>query len=318
MIGPVKRAALRGLALPPVWSRLHARAAPPGSVTILCYHTLGSVEGWTARETADFRADIAMLRAGHDIVSLDEGLGRLGDPDTPPTAVLTFDDGDRGLADHLLPILEADPVPVTVYVATGQFETGRPFWFDRVVNALQAPAEIDASGLGRWRLGTETGKARWQVVGDVLARLKDHPEDQRDALADAVVAAAGGDAGGPLGPMTRDDLARLARQPGVTIGAHSHGHELLDRIPADAARTSIARSRDLLRDWTGQEVRHFAYPNGNHSAALQGIVADLGFASATILGERAARGTDDRFALPRVSVGRYDDTVRVKLRMAGI
>ena len=51
--------------------------------------------------------------------------------------MLTFDDGEVGLHTHLLPFVEQEQVPVTVYVATGQIETGQPYWFDRVMNAMQ-------------------------------------------------------------------------------------------------------------------------------------------------------------------------------------
>ena len=118
--------------------------------------------------------------------------------------------------------------------------------------------------------------------------------------------------------MTIEQLRSLAAMPGVTIGAHSHGHELLDQLPLETARQSIARSRDLLRDWTGQAVRHFAFPNGNHTAELRETVRELGFASATILEDRTAPRGSDPFALPRVSIGRYDSQDRFRLRLVGI
>jgi peptidoglycan/xylan/chitin deacetylase (PgdA/CDA1 family) len=115
-----------------------------------------------------------------------------------------------------------------------------------------------------------------------------------------------------------EHLKELAETPGVTIGAHSHGHELLDQIPLQQARSSMARSRELLQDWTGQEVRHFAFPNGNHTQALRDIAGELGFVSATILEERTAPRGVDPFALPRISVGRYDSRNRVRLRLVGL
>ena len=247
-----------------------------------------------------------------------------GDPDRTvrPQAVLTFDDGDRGLARHLVPILKDEGVPVTVYVATEQFETGKAFWFDRVVNALHAPRAIDIDlkkhGRTIWHFPPVSGKPRWSILGRLLETLKAADPALRETLTEEIVAQApAGDEGG-LGPMSRRELRHLADLPGVTIGAHSHGHELLDQIPLAAARESIARSRALLRDWTGQKIRHFAFPNGNHSAELRTTVRDLGFSSATILEERTAPRHTDPFALPRISVGRYDALARFKLRLAGL
>lgn len=325
MTAAVKALGLKLLTLSPVYGLLRRRALAADPVTILCYHTLRPaaepLDAWTVLPVEAFRAQIAALRESYDIVSLDDALaprkarGR-------PRVVLTFDDGEVGMVDHLLPIVRAEALPVTVYVATAQIETGVPYWFDRVMNALQGGgrARIDVSGLGRWDVGPARGKARWGEIGAILEALKDTDPAQRDGLADAVVAQAGPMADGfrPLQPMTPDQLRDLAAEPNVTIGAHSHGHELLDQIPAEAARASIARSRDLLRDWTGREIRHFAYPNGNYAPGLMTLLEALGFASATILEDRLMTPDAAPMALPRVAIGRYDPLPRVRLRLVGV
>lgn len=317
----IKSAALRFLGSKPVWALLLKRSLKADPVTILCYHTLGpdqgGINGWTVLRQGDFRAQLADLRAQYEIVSLDEAL--LGEQGTRPRAVITFDDGDRGLYTYLSPILQETGVPVTLYVATEQFETGQPFWFDRVVNALQGPGQITLDGVGEWTLPGGGGKAHWAALGPILNALKGLDPALRDAAADKI-AAQGRAPETPerLGPMTLEQLEIMARTPGVTIGAHTHGHELLDQISADAARASVARSRTLLQGWTGQDIRHFAFPNGNHTSALRDMVRDLGFASATLLEDRTAPRGCDVFALPRISVGRYDSLSRVRLRLAGI
>jgi peptidoglycan/xylan/chitin deacetylase (PgdA/CDA1 family) len=177
---------------------------------------------------------------------------------------------------------------------------------------------VDVDGFGRWSLPEENGKARWAVLGEILEALKNEDPEARDALADRIAGQGTTRPGPALGPMSMEHLKELAETPGVTIGAHSHGHELLDQIPLQQARKSMARSRELLQDWTGQEVRHFAFPNGNHSQALRDIARELGFVSATVLEERTAPRGVDPFALPRISVGRYDSRNRVRLRLVGL
>lgn len=317
----IKDIAVQCLAAPPIWGALRWRALRDHPLTILCYHTLGpdegGINGWTALRARDFRAQLADLRAHYDVVSLDTALE--GGQGKRPRAVITFDDGDRGLHAHLLPILRETATPVTIYVATHQFETGQPFWFDKVVNALQNPGEVNVPSLGHWHLPGTGDKAHWDVLRQVLQALKAAPSEDRDALATQVA-----EQGTPpkaslhLGPMTLEQLKELAATPGVTIGAHTHGHELLDQISPEAARQSVAISRDRLQDWTGQEVRHFAFPNGNHTPALRQMIKDLGFASATILEEQTAPQGTDPFALPRISVGRYDTLNRLRLRLVGL
>ncbi len=323
----LKRLAAQMLAAPPVWRLLRRRALAGDPLTILCYHTLGpdrgGPEAWTVLRMEDFRRQVALLRAHYDIVSLDQALAPRAPGATRPRAVLTFDDGEAGMHRHLLPFVRAEGVPVTVYVATGQIETGTPFWFDRVMNALQAEGafalDLRAEGLGQWAFPAGGGAALWSVMGPLLERMKTLAPAAREDLAARIAAARPAPPPGRmLAPMTRAELAELAACPLVTIGAHSHCHNLLDQIPLAEARESMVRSRALLRDWTGQEVAHFAYPNGNHSAALCDAARDAGFRSATILGMRLARADAHPFALPRLAIGRYDSAARFRLRLAEV
>lgn len=303
------------------------RAVPEGTVTVLCYHTLSAddqgPDAWTALRIGDFRTQIAFLRRWFDIVDLDTAFGetriRAGGK---PLAVVTFDDGDVGLYQHLIPFLAADPIPVTVYVATSQIESGTPYWFDQVMNALQAPVAVTLTldELGTWQFGTESGAARWQVLGALLEAMKTLSPARRADLTARIVAQSDDRAGqGPrLGPMSVTQVQALASCPGVTIGAHSHCHNLLDQIPLDEARTSVLTSRRLLQDWTGQDVRHFAYPNGNHDAALRAMLRDEGFSTAVALDNGLAQPGADMFALSRIAVGRHDPFWRIRMRLAGI
>jgi peptidoglycan/xylan/chitin deacetylase (PgdA/CDA1 family) len=320
-----KSAAL-GLATAPVfYPWLRRRALRDDPITILCYHTLApdddDMDAWTVLQQGEFRRQIALFRRDYDIVSLDRALE--GPSPGRRQMVLTFDDGDIGLYTHLLPILRQVGLPVTAYIATGQIVAQKPYWFDRVVNALQGPGirQIDLSdaGLRRWTVGPERGPDRSMVIGEILGLLKTIEPDRREAVADRVIEQAAPviPPNTPVGPMSLAQLKEFAAQPGVTIAAHSHCHNLLDQIPLDEAAESIALSRTLLQDWTGQEVRHFAYPNSNHNAAVRAEVARQGFASATLLNDALTPRDQDRFALSRINVGRFGHINRLRLRMAG-
>lgn len=190
------------------------------------------------------------------------------------------------------------------------------------MNALQGAGEtvINLPGIGRWSIGPARGKARWAQIGPVLEALKAAPTADRDRLAAEIVAQAGTAPTSftPLQPLSLPQLGELAAHPLVTIGAHSHGHELLDQLPIAEAKASITRSRDLLEGWTGRPVRHFAYPNGNYTPALMDLLDELGFASATILEDRLVHEGAPAQALPRIGVGRYDSLARLKLRLVGV
>jgi peptidoglycan/xylan/chitin deacetylase (PgdA/CDA1 family) len=327
MKASLKALARRALAGGPAYPALRARALRDRPVTLLTYHTLGAddedFDAWTVLRCGDFERQVALLRRDYEIVDLDTALDG-GAGGRRPRAVLTFDDGHTGWIEHLLPIVEREALPVTLYVATAQVQGGVLYWFDAVVNALQssAPLEIDASvaGLGRVKLNETRGERNWLRLSALLEAMKAMEAGARDELAAHIVQAAASAARPrhrPLSPLDAGGVRTLARSRWVTIGSHSHGHELLDRIALPAALDSIARSIELLADWTGRRIEHFAYPNGNHSAGLADALAGLGLKSAVTTRRGLWRGDGSRYLLPRVAVGRFDDDARFKLTLLG-
>jgi peptidoglycan/xylan/chitin deacetylase (PgdA/CDA1 family) len=323
----IKRAARSALSAGPWYQHALRRHAQPGVATVLMYHTLGAddepMDAWTVVRRRDFLDQLALLRAHYRIVSLDAAL-QGDEADGKPQAVLTFDDGDVGLHRWLLPLLDEQALPVTIYIATRQIESGQPYWFDRVMNAAQIgerrTVSLAAWGLGEWALGHAQGEAHWLSLGPLLDALKTLGDDAREAATDHIVSTL---AAGPrrrvtpLAPLTLAQLQALAASPWVTIGAHTHGHDLLDQLPhADAAR-SIGLSRERLQSWTGQVVRHFAYPNGNHTEALTREVQSQGFQSAMSTRTGLWVRGESRYAMRRVPVGRFDDLARFKLNLLG-
>lgn len=323
----LKTLAKRALAAPLPYAALRARAWRGAPVTLLTYHTLGAddedFDAWTVLKRGDFERQVALLRRDYDIVSLDDAL-------TPAPAgararaVLTFDDGHSGWFEHLLPIVEREALPVTLYVATGHVQGATAYWFDAVVNALQTvePLTLDsgAAGLGRVTLNRERGEANWLRLSALLEAMKALNAPVREALAKKLVTAAAGQRQPRfqrLMPLSVEQVRALAASRWVTIGSHSHGHELLDEIALDAARDSIARSIALLQEWTGRRIEHFAYPNGNHNAALAAVLPGLGLKSAVTTKKGLWRDDGSRYALPRVAVGRFDDAARWRLNLLG-
>ena len=323
----IKALARRALASGPPYAALRARALRGMPVTLLTYHTLGAddedFDAWTVMKRGDFERQVALLRRDYDIVDLDTALA--GGEGVRPQAVLTFDDGHSGWVEHLLPIVEREALPVTLYVATGHIDCRQPYWFDALVNALQTRAALTldtgAAGLGVVTLNAERGEANWLRLSALFEALKALDAPVREALVARLIAAAQGQAQPrfePLRPLTRDELQALARSRWVTLGSHSHGHELLDRLPLADACASIRRSMELLASWTGRQVTHFAYPNGNHSDALAAALPGLGLASAVTTRKGLWRRHEgERFRLPRINVGRFDDAARLRLNLLG-
>jgi peptidoglycan/xylan/chitin deacetylase (PgdA/CDA1 family) len=325
-----KRIARAVLVHSPVYGVLRSRALRDSPMTALTYHALGAdgedFDAWIVVRQVDFLRQVELLRRHYDLVSLDEAVKAhaAGQASQRPRAVITFDDGHESLHRYLLPIVEREHIPVTVYVATGHIQTGLSYWFDRVMNALQTsqPTMLDLrdEGLGAWTVGATRGERNWNVISSVLQTLKKLTPERRETICRLItekMAKAPRPHFTPLAPMNLTQLKELAASRWVTLGAHTHCHNLLDQITLQQARDSIAQSRDLLRQWTGRPVDHFAYPNGNHNGDLVREVQALGFVSA-FTAEKGLwpRGTSP-YAASRIAVGRYDDLPKFKLDIVG-
>jgi peptidoglycan/xylan/chitin deacetylase (PgdA/CDA1 family) len=282
------------------------------------------VECWSAVRVSDLERQIDEVRRHFDIVSIDQLLsGRDGGADRP-RVVLTFDDGNLGNWENLLPVVNRQQVPAAVFVATGQVQSGRAYWFDRVINALQVHKTVELDlrrhGLGRYRVLPPHSAINWREIQRLLSDIKQAGVSRNDELADAVSEACRGiTRGGPpaLQPLNVQQLQELARSPWLSIGAHSHCHRLLTQIPLADAETSINESRLLLERWTGKKVNDFAYPSGDHNDTLRASVERMGFRSAFTTTESLWRVGTDPYAIPRMGVGRYDSLDRFRLNLTG-
>jgi peptidoglycan/xylan/chitin deacetylase (PgdA/CDA1 family) len=104
---------------------------------------------------------------------------------------------------------------------------------------------------------------------------------------------------------------RDARDTGlVTVGSHTHGHLVLDRVSPAEAADDLDRSVDLIGTHIGQAPAHFAYPKA--VAAPPAVAAEIRtrFRSAAVAGTRPNRyGRTDPYRLARsplqVSDGPY-------------
>jgi peptidoglycan/xylan/chitin deacetylase (PgdA/CDA1 family) len=116
-------------------------------------------------------------------------------------------------------------------------------------------------------------------------------------------------------------VAELARA-GCEIGTHSHTHRNLMHLDAEEATQELRRSRAILEDVTGADVRVLAYPFGKYGVHYTDrtvqIARDLGFSGAAAVANRGV-GHRDRgrtLRVPRFTPVR-EDPAWFKRRMLG-
>jgi peptidoglycan/xylan/chitin deacetylase (PgdA/CDA1 family) len=245
------------------------------------------------------------------------------------TVVVTFDDGYADLATEVAPRLEKAGVPATVFLVSRAVDRNREFWWDGLERALLCtgtparPLRLTIGGSVReWRT---TGTVDAALHRSLWSALRARPPEERDALVEEVLDWAG------LPPEPREthrtlrsaELARLAADGLVEIGAHTRNHPWLPGLDRGRQRGEINGGRAELEELVGRPVETFAYPHGGPDdvgpTAVE-AVRRAGFTSAFMAtpGRLAARG--DVHTLPRLFVEDMDGEGlgRLLWRYAGI
>jgi peptidoglycan/xylan/chitin deacetylase (PgdA/CDA1 family) len=307
-------------------------------IAVLMYHGLvpddSAVNAWTMVRVADFRRQMTYLRRHCEVLNLDHlvanGIDRVREPNNGKQRVLiTFDDGYRSNYTYALPVLQELDLPATVFVATAFTDTRQSFWYDKVIYAVQQSGctELDLreigpreSGLGRFTLRTSNPAARWDDLQQVLTAFKTLDFDARERASEQI----GPMLGVALGDLelfsalSSEDIRTMHRSGLISIGSHTHRHEILTQSSIADARSSIELSRQKLEGILQSPCRTFSYPNGDYSPALMQLLATLGLKYGFTTHKAFwAPGVDD-YAIPRIGIGGYDSPSRFAALLSGL
>ncbi len=250
-----------------VGDRLAARYRGRGLV--LMFHEIhDDVEGNLRMGCSpeQLRRVLAALKSeGRDIVTPDEALARLADPQAKEFAVLTFDDGYRDNRIRALPILEEFGAPMTMFVPTGMVTREVYAWWLGLRALLQRHDEVEIEPMARrFRLADAPSRnaalrqiTLWIGTDRIRAEALKPTFDRHGLSLPALVAEVA---------MDERELKDFATHPLVTIGGHTTSHTFLAGMDDAAAYKDIADNKVYLESLLGGEVRHFAYPYGTEGA----------------------------------------------------
>lgn len=254
---------------------------------------------------------VEVRRAGYDIVSLDEAHRRIVEPGNDrPFVAFTFDDGYRDNRDYAYPILKKHHCPFTIYAASAYCDGTGELWWLGLEEAIRHAShlEVDVGG-GAQHFELDGPCARDQAFKSIYWWLRSAGEDEQRAFVRELCARHDVD----LAAMCRDyvmswdELAELARDPLLTVGAHTIDHYALAKLDEDEARRQIERGADIVGERLGVRPVHFSFPYGDASSAgprefdlagKAGFVTAVTTRKGVIYGEHA----EHLNALPRVSL----------------
>lgn len=331
--GSIIRAGLRGIDLTraDLWLGPLAR----GAGVILMFHHVRPFRGEAFSPnrlleiTPEFLDIVLTLvrETGFDIIPIDAMPGRLRQPGDRPFAVLTFDDGYRDNAEYAMPVLRQHAAPATFFITTGYAEGEARLWWLELQEAVRRLQRIKLQ-INDEVLHLEARDAQEKQAAFDLLYWKLRAGDEETLLAHIATLARMADLDSRA--LTRDlcmtwpEIATVAAEPLITIGAHTLTHPMLAKHPEERARTEIADSKAVIEAKLGVPVRHFAYPVGDPGSAGPRdfvLAREAGFETAvtTRPGHVFSGHADHLHALPRVSInGLHQDEAAIRSLLSGV
>ena len=264
----------------------------------------------------DFAQQMRHVAQNYDVVAMQDVLEcRLRGRSLPARAVLiTFDDAYQDFAEHAWPILRQLHLPATVFVATGYpDQPQRTFWWNRLHHAI-ATTRCTSIHFAARRFRLESTSQRNQAFNQLSLHIKALPHLEAMAFVNDVCEQLGSAPASEY-VLSWNALRRLTAE-GVTLGAHTQTHPLMDRIPAEQIECEIAGSLADLKHETGQTLPIFAYPGGKFSSAAVEIVGRLGVQLAFSTGKTINDlSRPDWLRLRRLHVGSGTSGALFRLRL---
>jgi peptidoglycan/xylan/chitin deacetylase (PgdA/CDA1 family) len=272
---------------------------------ILIYHQVLDQPDFMRTGEVDktaFKWQMSLLSKYFNVLPLHEALEKLAN-DTLPlrAACITFDDGYANNYTNALPILIANNLSATFFIASGYLDGGR-MWNDSVIESIRIMQSTDLDlttiGLGNYDISTPEKKAhaalaviqhlkhllpeiRAQYTGYIASLVKELPDDLM---------------------LTSDQLVKL-HASGMEIGGHTVSHPILANLSPDAVKQEVSDNKKKLEQLLNTTLRYFAYPNGkpgrDYLLDQVQLVKDCGYMAAISTQVGLADKQNDRWQLRR-------------------
>lgn len=193
-------------------------------------------------------------------------------------AVVTFDDALLGVWTLGAPILREQGVRASLFVNDGVWREGE-LWHDTVARAALS---LERGAVEVWfdrLLAPSCLREVWRLGGAARSRALVVRCKQLDAgqLLERLRRLRGVLGGGEGRRYMSPGEVRAWDEAGHEVGGHTTYHPILTRLGAQEQRAEVSGNRAALEGLLGKGVRSFAYPNGDHDAALEALVRELGY-----------------------------------------
>lgn len=299
-------------------------------VRILAYHGIwlgdGHFGNFLYMNHPTFARRMSLLRQWrYPVVSLD-ALTNNAEQLPDSATILTIDDGWYGTYKHMLPALEAQGFPATVYLTTYYCLNNSPianvalrYCFERLNNQSPRTLHLPAWQFGPIPLITlQDRESGLKLSLEKLASLAN--DSERQAFMIDVAEAIGTDTERLLEErwfhLMNAEEVKDAAQRGITFELHTHRHRISDG-GVSCLSDEIQINRDLIRELTERDPVHFCYPSGIYSQDIWPELRECNILSATTTEVGLVDHNSEVYELPRILDGQYVSELEFEAELSG-
>jgi peptidoglycan/xylan/chitin deacetylase (PgdA/CDA1 family) len=303
----------------PLLAGVRARKTAPvsrgrvGEAAVLLYHRVddeADVHDLSVPPTLLAR-QLEWLSRECRVVPLEALLSGARDGHPERTVAITFDDGYLDALDEAAPVLERLGLPAAMFVTTRWLEDAGEYWWDaleRVLLGGPTPPELTIALGETISVPTRTPGERRAAHDQIHSRLVHASLPDRDRVVAALQAWSGRRPDSRRRPLRAEELRRLARVPGISIGAHSVNHLSLPDQPPGVQRAEVLESVRTLERVLDTRITTFAFPYGAIDRASADVTREIcSWSMAT--DARPLPRSFDAARVPRLEVKRWETPV---------
>jgi peptidoglycan/xylan/chitin deacetylase (PgdA/CDA1 family) len=207
----------------------------------------------------------------YEFISLDQLAERLSNrKNKRKFVVFTFDDGYADNYLHAYPVFKKHQVPFTIYITTSFPDREAILWWYLLEDLLlEKDSIVIKTDTGEQEFKCSSREEKEKTFRDLRAIIMNASPNHYRETVTGIFAPYGIDMYRETAELTLswDQVARLSRDPLVTIGAHTVNHYTLSKLSPAEVKKEILESKQSLESHLGKEVQHFAYPYGGREEA---------------------------------------------------
>lgn len=267
-----------------------------------------------------------LKQSKYSVISLSNAISNLQKNKVKPyTTVITIDDGWYGTYKYMLPVLEEESLPATLYVYTEAVESQKQLFH------ILIPALIQLSKKSVLKIsGIETGHALNLNISNsqkknfvslhIVELLNQLEEQKKEAFCRHIATALGFDfeeisKSRQFSFITFDELCN-ANKRGLDIQLHTHTHNVDINSPEKIVE-EVQVNREKLMPYVTSKLEHFCYPSGVHNDAMYHYLKQNKVISATVTDTGFATTKSNLFALKRILDGQQISQIEFEGEMSG-